>query len=88
MYVVIVSSYIMTTYTFICKRNNIALYNEKYIFMYKKNICCHYTSPCIIRYTLCCITKIYCHYTSSCIIKKNYCHYTTSCIMRNIHRLV
>ena len=57
-----------------------------------KNVCCHYTSSCIMRNKYCryispLITVIYtfmynknicCHYISSCIIKKN----TLSCIKK------
>ena len=45
------------------KRNNyyhyISSYNNKHVFMYKRSVCCHYTSSCIMRNTLSCIIKIF-----------------------------
>ena len=35
----------------------IVSYNEKYTFMYNRNVCCHYTSSRITRYALSCIKK-------------------------------
>ena len=49
----------------------IVLYNEKYTFMYNRNVCCsyissyimtnkyYYTSYCITRYTLSCVTEMF-----------------------------
>ena len=55
-----------------------------YIFLYNKNICCHYTSSCIRKkYTFMYDKNIYCHYMSSYIRRHKYCYYTSSCIMRN-----
>ena len=44
------------------------MYNEKYIFMYNRNICCHYIPSYIMKNKYCC-------YTSSCIMRN-----TFSCI--------
>ena len=46
------------------------MYNEKYTFMYNKNVYCNYISSYII-------TNKYCHYTSSYIIRN-----TFSCIIK------